>query len=103
MPAATGTAETKRDRNGNLKVKVEVKHLAQPAALTPPKQAYVVWTQIRGQDPQNQGQLKVNDNLEGSFSTTVPSPTFEIFITAEDNPTAAAPTGPRLLKGSMQP
>jgi hypothetical protein len=103
VPAATGKVELNHDRNGNLKVKLEVEHLAKPQALTPPKQAYVVWIQPRGKEPENQGQLKVNDDLKGSFETTTSYPAFDVFVTAEDNPAATTPSGPPLLKGSMQP
>ena len=103
VPAAAGKAELNHDRNGNLKVKLEVEHLAKPQALTPPKQSYVVWIQSRGKEPENQGQLKVNDNLQGSFETTTSYPAFDIFVTAEDTPAATSPSGPQLLKGTMQP
>jgi hypothetical protein len=103
VPAAAGKAELKHDRNGNLQLKVEVKHLAKPTSLTPPKQVYVVWIQGRGKNAENQGQLKVNDNLDGSFEGSTPYPMFDIFITAEDSPGASNPSGPQLLKGSMQP
>ncbi len=103
VPAAVGKAELNHDRNGNLQLKIEVKHLAKPTALTPSKQVYVVWIQGRGKEPEKQGQLKVNDNLEGSFEGSTPYPMFDIFITAEDSPAATTPSGPQLLKGSMQP
>jgi len=103
VPAAAGKAELDHDRNGNLQLKVEVKHLAKPTNLTPPKQAYVVWIQGRDKGPENQGQLKVNDKLEGSFEGTTAYQAFDIFITAEDNPAAANPSGPSVLRGSIQP
>lgn len=103
VPAAAGKAQLDHDRNGNHKVKLEVEHLAKPQALTPPKQTYVVWIQSRGKEPENQGQLKVNDNLQGSFETTTSYPVFDIFVTAEDNPAATTPSSPQLLKGSVQP
>lgn len=103
IPAATGKAHVKKEKNGNLKLKVEVYHLAKPGALTPARQVYVVWTQARGKDPQNRGALKVNNKLEGTFEDTVSNEDFDVFITAEDNPTAEFPSEPKLLKGSMQP
>jgi hypothetical protein len=102
-PAAVGKAHLSKEKNGNLKLKVEVYHLAKPSALTPSRQTYVVWTQPRGKDPQNQGVLKVNDKLEGSFEGTVSNQDFDLFITAEDSPTVQTPSEPKLLKGSMQP
>jgi hypothetical protein len=103
VPAAAGKARLSKEKNGNLKLKVEVFHLAKPAALTPSRQCYVVWTQARGKDPENRGVLKVNDKLEGNFEDTVSNEDFDIFITAEDNSRAESPSEPRLLKGSMQP
>ena len=102
-PAAVGKAHLNKEKNGNLKLKVEVYHLAKPSALTPSRQNFVVWTQARGKDPQNQGVLKVNDKLEGSFEDTVSNQDFDLFITAEDSPTVQAPSEPKLLKGSMRP
>jgi hypothetical protein len=102
-PAAVGKAHLNKEKNGNLKLKVEVYHLARPSALTPSRQTYVVWTQARGKDPQNQGVLKVNDKLEGSFEDTVSNQDFDVFITAEDSPTVQTPSEPKLLKGSMRP
>jgi hypothetical protein len=80
VPAAVGKAELNHDRNGNLQLKIEVKHLAKPTALTPSKHAYVVWIQGRGKGPENQGQLKVNDNLEGSFEGSTPYPACLTFL-----------------------
>ena len=103
IPAATGKAHLSKEKNGNLKLKVEVNHLAKPGALTPSRQSYVVWTQTRGKEPQNRGILKVNNKLEGTFEDTVSNEDFDIFITAEDNPRVEFPSEPRLLKGTMQP
>jgi hypothetical protein len=103
VPAAAGKARLSKEKNGNLKLKVEVFHFAKPGALTPAKQAYVVWTQARGKDPQNRGVLEVNDKLEGNFEDTVSNQDFDIFITGEDNSKAEFPSEPKLLKGTMQP
>jgi hypothetical protein len=103
IPAATGKVHLRKDKNGNLKFKIEVYHLAKPDALTPSRQSYVVWTQVRGQDPENRGVLKVNDKLEGNFEETVSNEKFEIFITAENNSRAEVPSEPKLLTGTMQP
>jgi hypothetical protein len=103
VPAATGKAHVSKEKNGNLKLKVEVHHLAKPGALTPSRQNYVVWTEARGKEPENRGLLRVNDKLEGNFEDTVSNEDFEIFITAEDNAKTDIPSEPRLLKGTMQP
>jgi hypothetical protein len=101
VPAATGTAELSRDSNGNTVVDLKVKHLAPPDKLTPPKTGYVVWIQSRGGAPENKGQLRVNENLEGEFKSPAPQKTFDIFVTAEDNPRADTPQGPEVLRQSV--
>jgi hypothetical protein len=103
VPAATGKAHLSKDNNGNLRLKLEVDHLAKPGALTPAKQNYVVWIQPRGKEPQNQGTLKVSGDLKGKFEDTVPNEDFEVFITAEDNAAAQTPSGPKLLRAELQP
>ncbi len=103
IPAAKGKAHLSKDKNGNLKVKVEIYHLAKPDALTPSRQSYVIWTQVRGKDAENRGVLKVNNKLEGNFEDTVSNEEFEVFITAEDNSRAEVPSEPKLLRGTRQP
>lgn len=102
VPAATGKINYGHDRNGNTKVTVETKNLAAPTQLSPAKNDYVVWIEPRGQQPQNAGLLKINNDLQGSFSTTTPYKTFNVVITAEDSPTATQPTGPEILHGTVQ-
>lgn len=103
VPAATGKAHLGKDNNGNLRLKVDVDHLAKPGSLTPARQSYVVWIQPRGKDPQNEGVLSVTGKLKGSFEGTVPREDFEVFITAEDNPAVQTPSGPKLLHAEVQP
>ena len=102
VPAATGKLSYEHDRNGNIKFNVSTKNLAAPSQLTPAKNAYVIWIEPRGQQPQNAGVLAVNDNLEGSFSATTPFKTFDVVVTAEDNPTQTQPSGPEILHGTVQ-
>jgi hypothetical protein len=97
-PAAVGKAHLNKEKNGNLRLK-----LAKPSALTPARQTYVVWTQPRGKDPQNEGVLKINGKLEGNFENTVANEDFDVFITAEDSASVQIPSEPKLLKGTMQP
>lgn len=102
VPAAAGKLRYEHDRNGNIKFNVSTKNLAAPSQLTPAKNAYVVWIEPRDQQPQNAGVLTVNNNLEGSFSGTTPYKTFNVVVTAEDNPTVTQPSGPEILHGTVQ-
>jgi hypothetical protein len=100
-PAAEGKVITDTDRNGNTGVEVQVKHMATPQSLTPPRQAYLVWVQPRGKDPELLGALRVNENLEGSLKAATPYKDFEILITAEDSVKPESPSSAVILKGSV--
>ena len=101
VPAAKGQVNTSKDDNGNVRVRVKVRHLAKPTSLTPAKQAYVVWVQGKAADPEKVGMLQVNDNLEGTLEATSSHKEFDIFITAENDPSVQVPTGARLLHGTV--
>ena len=103
VPAAEGKVSLDKDSNGNLKVKLETEHLAKPANLSPSATNYVVWIQARDGQPENQGQLKVDNDLKGKFETTSRYQAFDIFVTAEGNPNATSPSGMEVLRGTVQP
>lgn len=102
VPAAEGRAILDHDRNGNQRVTIKVKHLAKPENLSPAKEKYVVWIQPEGQDAQNAGVLRVNDDLEGEFRTATPFKKFDVFVTAEDGGTVSMPTGPEVMRQHLQ-
>ena len=104
VPGAAGEVKTSKDKNGNTKFSVQVKHLANPSALTPPKSIYVVWIQQPGVAPESQGVLKVNKNLEGKFETSTADKRFDLWITAENDATIKSPSGPEVLRANgLQP
>lgn len=101
-PAAQGKIVTSNDRNGNTEVEVQVKHVANPNSLTPPRQSYVVWVQPRGMQPQLLGALRVNTDLEGSLKATTTYKEFDVLITAEDNMKPELPSSYVILKGTVE-
>jgi len=101
QPAAQGVATLKHDKNGNLTVDLKLKHLAAPQNLTPPKSTYIVWIQPTTGEVHKLGELRVNDKLEGEFKAPVPTSNFQIFVTAEDGPTVAQPSGPEVLRQTV--
>ena len=103
VPAARGQVEIDKDKNGNTRVNVSVEHLASPQNLTPPSAVYVVWLQDKGGNPENQGQLKVDKNLKASFETVTASKGFDLFVTGERDYSAKAPSGPEVLRTTIQP
>ncbi|HEY4678963.1 MAG TPA: hypothetical protein VIJ01_17490 [Candidatus Angelobacter sp.] len=101
-PAAEGKIITDTDRNGNTGVNIEVKHMATPQSLTPPKQTYLVWVQPRGKDAELLGALRVNSDLQGSLKATTTYKDFDVIITAEDNMKPDAPSSMVVLKGTVE-
>lgn len=100
-PAAHGTIAVKTGHNGNTQVHITTKALAQPSALTPPENTYVVWFQPQGQNPQEAGALKVDNGLKGSLDTVTPHRRFKVFITAEKEPNPTKPHGPTVLTADV--
>ena len=101
VPAAHGTVAVKTGRNGNTDVNITTKSLAQPSALTPPAETYVVWFQPPDQSPKNMGALRVDNNLNGKLDTVAPYRQFKVFITAEKQQTVASPHGTKLLTANV--
>ena len=101
-PAAEGKVVTSTDRNGNTDVEVEVKHLATPQSLTPPKQSYMVWVQPRGKEAEMLGALRVNSDLSGSLKSSTTYKDFDVVITAEDDAKPATPSSTVVLKGTVE-
>ena len=103
VPAARGQVDVGNDKNGNTKVEIEVEHLAAPENLTPARTAYVVWFQERGAEPVNQGSLRPGKNLKAKFKSVTPLKSFDVLVSAEADPTAKSPSGPEVLRASVQP
>jgi hypothetical protein len=101
QPAADAQLTHQKDDNGNTKLKIHVYHLAKPDALSPAREAYVVWIEPNGQPAQNMGVIKVNDNLESEFSTRTPFKKFKVYITAEDGPKVTTPSGDNILEATV--
>jgi hypothetical protein len=102
VPAAAGEVNVAKEKNGNIRVDVKVKHLAKPGNLTPPANTYVVWLQQEGSQPQSQGELKVEDDLDGELKTTTPLKNFNVFITAETDSQTKTPSDQVVLRATVQ-
>jgi hypothetical protein len=101
VPAAEGSVEIGKDRNGNTEVRLKVEHLANPTSLSPSQANYIVWLQDKGFGPENQGELKVNGKLEGSFRTVTPRKNFDVFVTGENDGTVKLPSGLEVLRTTV--
>jgi hypothetical protein len=102
VPGAKGTVDVGTDKNGNSEITLKVEYLPKPSSLTPPAETYIVWFRRQGSEPEAQGQLKVDDNLRGTFKTTTNMKNFDVFVTAESERVPKAPTGPEVLRATVQ-
>jgi|SRR5690242_14056800 len=100
-PAAAGVIHVGQDSNGNTKLQIKVKYLAQPSSLTPARANYVVWIQANGHEAKAQGVLKVGADRSGTFEVVTPYSEFAIFVTAEDSPQPVAPSGEKVLTANI--
>jgi hypothetical protein len=103
VPGARGEVAISNDKNGNTKLKITVQHLANLENLTPRASAYIVWLQERGENPENQGQMKMDKNLKATFETVTPFKSFDVFVTAEQDSRLKGPSGPEVLRATIQP
>ena len=100
-PAARCTIHMHVGDNGNTELDMKADSLASPSALTPPKNAYVVWIQSPDQAPQNHGQITIDKNQKAELKTATPYKRFRVFITAEDRAQMPAPEGPTVLSADV--
>ncbi len=90
VPSAEGTITIKKGKNNNYNIDLDVKRLAEPGRLTPPKTVYVVWMETAERGVQNIGQLSTSTStfsnmLSSSLKTVSPHKPTGFFITAEDD------------------
>ncbi len=104
--AAQGALRVKSTKNGNSKLKLEVKHLAQPEKVSASAKTFVVWAVPQnspGIAAQNLGAFQVDDDLQGSIETMTPHHQFEFFVTAEPKGDVGVPTGRKLMWTAVKP
>ncbi len=98
IPSAQGRLAVKGSEGPNQVVDLTVKHMAQPGRVQSGATAFVVWLQPdAAKEPINMGVLSVDKDLNGQLQFKTPFPKFEVFVTAEQNPTIQAPTEPKKL------
>ena len=90
VPAAQGFVKVKKDKNNNYALQIDVRNLAEPRRLDPPKQTYVVWIETERNGTKNIGQMNspsglFSSKLKASLTAVTPFKPISVFITAEDN------------------
>jgi hypothetical protein len=102
VPGAAAEVNVAKEKNGDIEVNVNVMHLAKPGMLTPSANTYVVWLQQEGSQPQNQGELKVGDDLKGELKSTTTLNHFNVIITAETDSQTKTPSDEVVLRATVQ-
>jgi hypothetical protein len=103
VPAARGQVKVTQGEQGNNRVTISVEHLARPGDAFPGTSSYVVWLIPSGDpQPQNVGALVVGTDLKGELTTKTPFRSFDIVVTAENQPNVTEPSGNRAMTASVQ-
>lgn len=99
IPAAQGTVQLSNTKNGNVRIKLNVKHLALPGAISPGAEVFVFWARglMPGAQAQNLGALIVDKNLNGKLTAITAMPSFDLFLTCEQAQTVTVSALPELL------
>ena len=85
VPAAQGQVAASVGENGNTRLDIEVRHLAEPSKLSPGATQFVAWAQPNepGTQAQSLGVLNVDSDLTGRLQTVTPLKNFTLLITPE--------------------
>jgi hypothetical protein len=102
VPGATGELQVDKEKDGNSQVELKADHLAKPGRLTPSANAYVVWFQQEGSQPQSQGELRVGDDLKAELKSTTAFHNFNVFVTAETDARTRVPSEHVVLRATVQ-
>lgn len=99
VPAARGTVKVTQDKNKNYVIKLDIKNLAEPGRLAPPKNTYIVWLESDHNVIKNIGQINsstgfMSDKLSASFQTVSAMKPIKIFLTSEDDASTQYPSYP---------
>lgn len=93
IPSAQGRLAVKGAEGPNQVVNLTVQHMAPANRVKSGATAYVVWLQPdAAKEPINMGVLSVDKDLKGELQFKTPFPKFDVFVTAEENPTVQAPS-----------
>jgi hypothetical protein len=63
---------------------------------------YVLWVERDGHEPDNEGVLRVGENLKGEVKATTTATRFTVLVTAEDEAKAQTPSDRVVLRAAVQ-
>lgn len=102
VPAAEIKVKTKSDNNGNTKLEITAKHLAEPSRLKPSANIYSVWVETENSSrTENIGMLDT-DGKKAYLEVVTPYKVKSIFITAEKEGHLSYPNGTIITKANLK-
>ncbi len=91
--AVTDGIVTVEELEGNRMVTVELLHLPPPERVMEGATLYIAWIRPAGADPTMAGRLEYDEgDRTGVMRATTPHDNFTVFVTAEADATATAPS-----------
>jgi hypothetical protein len=103
-PAATGSIAVSEADHQNQRLKINVAHLPPPEQLHPSLSTFVVWGSQPGEGQQsamNLGQIRIDQNRQGTIEVITPYPDLDIRVTAESESTPDRPSDFVVLEGNV--
>ena len=102
VPGASAELQGAKEKDGNIQVELKADHLAKPGRLTPSANAYIVWFQQEGSQPQSQGELRVGDSEKAELKSTTTLHNFKVLVTAETDSQTKFPSEQVVLRATVQ-
>jgi hypothetical protein len=102
VPGASAELKVAKEKNGNVQIELKAENLAKPGRLTPSANAYVVWFQQEGSQPQSQGELMIGDDLKAELKSTTTLHSFKVLVTAETDSRTTSPSEQVVLRATVQ-
>ena len=100
-PSTIAKAKMSADPNENTKVQFNAKHLALPWNVQGGTKVYVLWAKVPDLATINLGQIRVAKSLKASLKALTPYKEFKLLLTAEQTPTAVAPSSTVVLESDV--
>lgn len=97
LPGADAVLKINENKNNNYELELEVKNIAKPNRLTPPRNNYIVWLETASHGTVNIGNLRVSDKNRASMVTVTPYKPIRVFISAEDRQDVIFPSSQIVL------
>jgi hypothetical protein len=103
VPAASGTVDASRMKDGNTQVILRVAHLAPPGKITPGAATYVVWIRPPNGQTIAAGRILPDRDLQGQLQTVTPYDQFQLIVTPEANAMVSQPTHDPVITADVKP